>query len=159
MTAESLKRALWADGWAILGLRLVVGLGFAAHGYAKLERGPQQFAVILSAMGMVAPLFFAWCVTLIELLGGILLMTGTLVGPLCVPLAIIMISAMVSVHFPLGFSSIRLRAVTAAGPQFGPVGYEINLLYLVALLVLALSPFGKFSVDAWLQSRRQTSRV
>ena len=38
-------RSVMADGgWALLPLRLLVGYGFAAHGYAKLARGPAAFA-------------------------------------------------------------------------------------------------------------------
>jgi len=33
--------------WALLPLRLIIGFGFAAHGYAKLNRGPENFAAIL----------------------------------------------------------------------------------------------------------------
>ena len=36
--------------------------------------------------------------------------------------------AIFTVHLPYGFSSIKLMAVTPAGAQFGPVGYECNLL-------------------------------
>ena len=42
-------------------------------------------------------------------------------------------------HLRYGFSSIRLKALTSAGAEFGPVGYELNLLYIAALLTLALS--------------------
>jgi putative oxidoreductase len=159
MAVATWKRVLWDDGWAVLVLRLLVGFGFAAHGYAKLERGPAQFAAALTAMHVVAPLVMAWCVTLVELVGGILLMAGLFVRPLCLPLALIMLTALVTVHLPYGFSSIRLRAVTAAGAQFGPVGYEINLLYLAALLVLSVSPTGAVSVRAWLDARRKGSHV
>lgn len=159
MTAGALRRTLWEGGWATLALRLVVGFGFAAHGYAKLERGPGQFAASLATMGMFAPLLMAWLVTLIELLGGVLLMSGAFVAPLCLPLAAIMITAMLGVHLPYGFSSIRLRAITAAGAQFGPVGYEINLLYLVALLALAVSPSGPLSIDRWLDKRKRMHHV
>ena len=31
---------------------------------------------------------------------------------------------------PYGYSSIRLIGIGHAGAQFGPVGYEINLLYI-----------------------------
>ena len=34
------RTALAAGGWALLPLRLLVGYGFTAHGYAKLARGP-----------------------------------------------------------------------------------------------------------------------
>jgi putative oxidoreductase len=42
------------------------------------------------------------------------------------------------VHLPYGFSSIKLLSVTAAGAQFGPPGYEVNLLYLACLAALVL---------------------
>jgi hypothetical protein len=40
-----------------------------------------------------------------------------------------------------------------AGAQFGPVGYELNLLYLMALSVLFLSRPTPLSLDAWLARR------
>lgn len=159
MTARALKKALWERGFAILVLRLLVGFGFAAHGWAKLERGPDQFALTLAAMGMVAPSAMSWLVTLGELSGGVLLMAGAFVAPLCAPFAVIMLTAMFGVHLPYGFSAIKLRAITAAGAQFGPAGYELNLLYLAALLVLAVSPRGPLSIDAWLDKRRAAPHV
>ena len=38
----------WAEqgGCALLPLRIVVGFGFVAHGYAKLGRGPAGFAPV-----------------------------------------------------------------------------------------------------------------
>jgi len=57
------------NAWALLPLRLVVGFGFAAHGYAKLARGPESFAAILHVMGVPAPGLMAWATSLLELLG------------------------------------------------------------------------------------------
>jgi len=71
-----------------------------------------------------------------------------------VPLAVVMLTAMWTVHLRYGFSSIRLQAVTAAGPQFGPIGFELNLLYITGLLTLALVGSGRFSVDRWLKMRK-----
>lgn len=152
---KNFMQTLWDRGWAVLVLRVLVGFGFTAHGYAKLERGPEQFATALTGMGMVAPFFMAWLVTLTELLGGVLLMAGAFVRPLCLPFAVIMVTAMIGVHLPYGFSSVKLRAVTAQGAQFGPTGYEINLFYLAALLILAVAPVGLFSVDGWLDKRKR----
>jgi putative oxidoreductase len=36
---------------------------------------------------------------------------------------------------------------------FGPPGYEVNLLYIAGLLVLALGGAGPLSVDRWLATR------
>jgi putative oxidoreductase len=66
-----------------------------------------------------------------------------------------MLTAMLSVHLPYGFSSVRLKAVTGSGAEFGPVGYEINLLYMVGLLALVLSGPSRLSVDRWLRQRRE----
>src|SRR5262245_60986642 len=41
--------------WAPLALRLMVGYGFIAHGYAKLSRGTAAFGSILDAMSVPAP--------------------------------------------------------------------------------------------------------
>jgi hypothetical protein len=48
------------------------------------------------------------------------------------------------VHLPYGFSSIKLLSVTAAGAQFGPPGYEVNLLYLACLAALVLGGLGRW---------------
>ena len=142
------------NAWALLPLRLVVGFGFAAHGYAKLARGPESFAAILQVLGIPAPGLMAWATSLLELLGGISLMLGAYVLPLSLPLSVVMVTAMFGVHFRYGFSSIRLQALSASGAVFGPVGYELNLLYVAALLVLALCGPSPVSVDRWLYNRK-----
>jgi putative oxidoreductase len=148
------RPGLDARRWVLVPLRLVVGFGFAAHGYAKLARGPESFAVILAAMGVPAPVPMAWMTSLLELLGGAALMLGAFVAPLSVPLAVVMATAMVGVHLRYGFSSIRLQALTANGAVFGPVGYELNLLYLAALVALALGGASPLSIDRWRAERR-----
>jgi putative oxidoreductase len=144
-----------AERWALVPLRLVVGFGFAAHGYAKLARGPGSFAVILQVMGIPAPGIVAWATSLLESLGGISLMVGACVAPLSIPLAVVMVTAMLGVHLRYGFSSVKLQALTASGAVFGPVGYELNLVYVAALLALALSGSSPLSVDRWLAGRRK----
>jgi putative oxidoreductase len=131
----------------------MIGFGFAAHGYAKLSRGPESFAVILAALGVPQPEVMAWATTLLEFFGGISIMAGAFVVLLSLPLVIVMLTAMFTVHAQYGFSSVRLRAVTDAGAEFGPIGYELNLLYIVGLIALALSGPGQLSVDRWRQSR------
>jgi putative oxidoreductase len=144
-----------AGGWAHLPLRLMIGFGFAAHGYAKLARGPASFAAILAAIGVPAPAATAWVTSLLELVGGVLVMAGAAVTPLSLPLASIMLTAMFSVHLRFGFSSVRLKAIDGSGAVFGPVGYELNLLYIAGLVALVLGGAGPFSVDGWLARRRE----
>lgn len=57
---------------------------------------------------------------------------------------------MFAVHLPNGFSSIKLRAISAAGAEFGAPGYELNLLYLAGLLTLCLGGSGPASIDGLL---------
>jgi putative oxidoreductase len=149
-------RARLADGgWPLLPLRLLVGYGFVAHGYAKLARGPATFANILAAIGVPHPVPIAWVTTLCELLGGVALMLGAAVALLSVPLVIVMLTALFSVHLRYGFSSIRLKAFGPSGAEFGPVGYELNLLYIAGLIVLALSAASPLSFDRFRASKRK----
>jgi putative oxidoreductase len=154
-----MKLKIADKGWAVLPLRLMIGFGFAAHGYAKLSRGPEKFSAILTALGVPQPHLMAWATTLLELVGGISVMAGAFGVPFSIPLAIIMFSAMFSVHFQYGFSSIKLKAVTSTGADFGPIGYELNLLYVAGLLTLALGGSGRLSVDEYLKTRKQSDNL
>ena len=140
--------------WAPIPLRLIVGFGFMQHGFAKISRGPDAFAAILQALRVPAPHFMAWVNILTELLGGLAILVGAFVTLASIPMAILLLVAIFTVHLPNGFSSIKLIAVTASGPQFGPVGYEVNLLYLACLAGLVLGGAGPFAFDAFLQTRR-----
>jgi len=97
----------------------------------------------------------AWVGTLTEIGGGIALLLGIAVTLVCVPLVFTMLVAMFTIHIHFGFSAVNTIGVTPAGPQFGPPGYEINLIYIAALIALASSKPTPFSIDAVLaQSRR-----
>lgn len=127
-----------ARKWALVPLRLMIGFGFAAHGFAKLSRGPDSFAPIVAALGLPLPLFTAWATALLELVGGVLLMLGAFVVPLSIPLGAVMLVAMFGVHLRYGFSSIKIKELSAEGARFGAPGVELNLLYLAGLATLAL---------------------
>lgn len=141
--------------WAAIPLRLIVGYGFMAHGYAKLARGPDAFAVILQAIGVPAPHLAAWATVLVELVGGFAILLGAFVLLASIPMAAVLLVAMITVHLPYGFSSIKLVAVTATGAQFGPPGYETDLLYLACLATLVLGGPGPLAVDGVLRRRQR----
>ncbi|HET7221314.1 MAG TPA: DoxX family protein [Vicinamibacterales bacterium] len=145
-----------ARAWWAIPLRLIVGYGFMAHGAAKLARGPEAFAAILHTLGVPGADVMAWATIAVEVLGGLLVMTGALVRPASVPMAVVLLVAMFTVHLPNGFSSIKLIAVTATGAQFGPPGYEVNLLYLACLAALAVGGPGPLSIAAFVDARRCT---
>jgi putative oxidoreductase len=137
-------------------VRLIVGYGFVAHGAAKLFRGPDVFAGVLHAIGVPAPHLMA-CVTIAtELLGGIAIILGGFIPLFSVPLGAILLVAAFTVHLPYGFSSIKLIAITPSGAQFGPPGYECDLLYLACLVTLVLGGPGPFSIDGLLGRRQST---
>jgi putative oxidoreductase len=75
-------------------------------------------------------------------------------GLLPLRLIVSMLVAMFAVQLRFGFSSVNTIGLTPSGPVFGPPGYEINLLYIGALLALALAGPGAWSVDRWLSRRR-----
>ena len=57
-------------------------------------------------------------------------------------------------HLQYGFSSIRLLSATPSGATLGPVGFELDLLYFVALLTLALEGAGPWAIDNFLRRNR-----
>jgi putative oxidoreductase len=146
-----------ATWWAV-PLRVIVGNGFIAHGFAKLSRGPSGFSNTLHALGVPAPDIMAWATILVELVGGVAVLMGAFVSVASIPLAVVLLVAMFTVHLPYGFSSIKLVAVSGAGPQFGPPGYEVALLYLASLAALAAGGSGPLSIDG-LRMRRQQVAV
>ena len=86
------------------------------------------------------------------LLGGFVLFVS-------VPMAVVLLVAMFSVHWQYGFSSIKLVAVTPAGARFGPPGYECDLLCLACLAALVLAGAGPFSLDGILHPTRAQAQT
>ena len=145
--------------WAPLPLRLIVGYGFMEHGFAKLARGPDAFPAILQALGVPAPHLMGWLTILVEIVGGLAVLLGALVPLASIPMAAVLLVATITVHLPpYGFSSIKLQAVTAAGAQFGPPGFETDLLYLACLAALVLGGSGPLAIDGLLAKRREITR-
>jgi putative oxidoreductase len=144
--------------WAPIPLRLIVGYGFIEHGFAKLARGLDAFPAILQAIGVPTPHLMGWLTILVEIVGGLAVLLGALVPLASVPMAAVLVVATFTVHLPYGFSSIKLEAVTAAGAQFGPPGFETDLLYLACLAALVLAGSGPLAIDSLLARRRERMR-
>lgn len=139
--------------WSPIPLRLIVGYGFMQHGFAKLSRGPDAFASVLQGLGVPDPHLMAWLTILIELLGGVAVLLGALVTIVSLPMIAVLLVAMFKVHLPYGFSSIKLLAVTATGAKFGPVGYEVILLYVACLIALIIGGSGPVGIDELMRKR------
>src|SRR5215813_5488402 len=139
--------------WAPIPLRLIVGIGFMEHGFAKLSKGPEVFAAILHTIGVPAPHLMAWLTMLTELFGGLAVLLGAFVRLVSLPMAAVLFVAMLTVHLPYGFSSIKLLSVTDGRAQFGPPGYEIDLLYIACLAALVLGGSGPMAIDNYLRKK------
>jgi putative oxidoreductase len=137
--------------WSQVALRLIVGYGFMAHGYAKIIKDPQVFAGILHNLGVPDPHMMAWLTILVELGGGLAVLLGVGIRWASLPMLAVLAVAMVTVHAPYGFTSIKLMAVTAQGPQFGPPGVETDLLYVACLVALVLGGPGPYAMDRLLR--------
>ena len=126
--------------WAPIPLRLI-------------KKGPERFVEIVHAIGTPAPHFMAWLTIFVELFGGLAVLLGAFVPWVSAPMIAVLLVAIFTVHLPFGFTSIKLIAVTADGPKFGPPGYETDLLYLACLATLLLAGSGPLAVDNWIATR------
>src|SRR6516164_2903060 len=144
--------------WAPIPLRLIVGYGFIERGFATLARGPAAIPAILHAIGVPAPHLMGWLTILVEIVGGLAVLLGALVPLASIPMAAVLLVAIITVHLPYGFSSIQLLAVTAAGAQFGPPGFETDLFYLACLAALVLGGSGPLAIEGLLAKRREVAR-
>jgi len=136
-----------APGWQAIPVRLVVGFGFMEHGYAKIAREPDAFAAILGAIGVPFPEMLAWATIAVEILGGLLVLMGMFVSLAAIPMLVVLLVAIVTVHLPNGFSSIKLLSYDALGAHFGQPGYETDLLYMAGILALLIGGAGPWSFD------------
>jgi putative oxidoreductase len=125
------------------------------HGFAKLSRGPEAFAAILHSIGVPAPHFMAWLTILSELIGGLAVLLGAFVPLVSLPMAGLLFVAILTVHLPYGFSSIKLMSVVSGRAQFGPPGYEVDLLYLACLAALVLGGSGPMAIDGLFRKWRK----
>jgi len=114
-------------------LRVVVGIVFLMHGYQKLfTMHIHGVAGFFSHLGIPLPAFAAIVVTLVEFVGGILLITGIATRIPAVLLSVDMLVAISTVHIKNGF--------------FSP-GVEFPLTLLAAAICLALAGGGAASLE------------
>jgi len=113
---------------------MVVGIVFLVHGYQKLfHMGVHGVAGFFAHSGIPLPLVSAVIVSLVEFVGGILLIAGIAVRVAAALNAIDMTVAILVVHLRHGFAA-----------QNG--GFEYPLTLLAATLCLTLSGGGMFSL-------------
>jgi putative oxidoreductase len=142
--------------WYAVPLRLILGLGFIEHGYAKLARGPDEFIAILHAIGTPFADLLGWATIVVEIGGGSMILLGAFVPVATVPMIVVLLVATFTVHVSNGFSSIKLLSYDAMGAHFGQPGYETDLLYIAGLLALCVGGAGPLSLDGYLTARKKS---
>ena len=109
-------------------IRLALAIVFIASGWQKLQN-TEMVVGFFGTLGF-AP-FVAYLVIIVELLGGILMLLGFFVRPVGILLAIVMGTAIATVHAKNGLT--------------GPGGYQFVLTLLLAALAVASGGAGKYS--------------
>jgi putative oxidoreductase len=118
-------------------LRIVLGIAFAVHGWGKLSGGVDGVAGFFGSLGIPAPTLIAWVVTIVELVGGILLIAGALTQIVGILLFINMIGAIVYAYLGRGAPFI----------ENGAISWEKEAVFAAAALCLVLAGPGAWSVD------------
>lgn len=131
-----------ASGLAPVIARVIVGGMMFFHGLDKLNGGVSGFGAGLARKGVPLELVAAWGVTLLELIGGLMLVVGLLSR---------VIAALMTVE--LIFAVILFTGSSGLIGEDG-VGYERDLAYIAALLVVVLLGPGRPSLDHVLRMER-----
>jgi len=139
----------------------MVGAVFLWEGILKFVY-PNQGVGRFTKLGFPAPHFTALADGWLEIIGGVLLLTGLLTRLVAVPFVIEMVVAMASTKIPLylGTSPLPLPPVP---PQIGfwAVLHEVRSEYaqLLTCVFLLLQGPGRWSLDSlWKNSREASSR-
>ena len=128
---------------ALLIARLLLGVIMFAHGYQKLlidglGRTTQGF----ESMSIPVAIFSAAFVTVVEVVGGVLVILGALLTVVAGCYLIVMVGAAVFVHIPNGI-------FVANG------GWELVGAIAALLLTLAVAGSGRYGVDHLVRARQE----
>jgi len=126
---------------SLLIARLIVAYGFyepAMLKWSDINAVAQWFG----SMGIPLPTLNAYMAATTEIVGVLLLVLGFATRAISIPLIVVMIVAIVTVHLPNGFSA-------------GDNGYEIPLYYMIFLLIFLTHGAGKFSMDYFIFDKDQ----
>ncbi len=118
---------------SLLFARLAVAYGFYEPAMMKWS-DIGSVAEWFGSMGIPFPTLNAYMAATTEITGVVLLTLGLLTRLISIPMIVIMIVAIVTVHLSNGFSA-------------GDNGYEIPLYYMIFLLTFVSHGAGRFSLD------------
>ncbi len=130
---EFSRLSKYLQSLAILFARLVVAYGFYQPAMMKwndIDAAGRWFG----SMGIPLPLLNAYMAATTEITGVVLLTLGFFTRLISIPLIVVMIVAILTVHLHHGFDC-------------GNNGFEIPLYYIIFLLIFISHGAGKFSLD------------
>ncbi|WP_373036229.1 DoxX family protein [Sulfurimonas sp.] len=133
MYLEFTRLSEYLKSVSLLLARLLIAYGFyqpAMNKWSDIGSVAEWFG----SMGIPFPLLNAYMAASTEITGVVLLTLGLLTRLISIPLIVVMIVAIVTVHLPHGFSA-------------GDNGFEIPLYYMIFLLIFVANGAGKFSLD------------
>ncbi len=113
----------------LLALRLAVGFVFIRHGYSKLE-DMEKTITMFTNLKLLFPLFWAYFITFLELIGGFMIILGVYTRFFALLLAVNMVFAIFLVHtkLPFGTWELPLSMLGACLALKGCGGGEYSLL-------------------------------
>ena len=123
----------YLQSFALFAARIVIAYGFYEPAMRKWQ-DIGSVAAWFDSLGIPMPLINAYLAAGTEALGVVLLALGLMTRFISLPLIIVMIVAIITVHLPHGFSA-------------GNNGFEIPLYYGLFLAIFASFGAGKFSLD------------
>ena len=119
--------------------RLILAYGFYEPAMRKISN-INAIAEWFAGMNYPLPTLNAYFATFTETSGFILLFLGLGTRIIAIPLSVVMLVAIFTVHLGNGFSA-------------GSNGFEIPFYYLLMLFSLIISGPGKYSIDAIIEKR------
>ena len=126
---------------ALLLARLTIAYGFYGPAMEKWS-DMSSVATWFGTLGIPFPTLNAYLAASTELLGVVLLTLGLFTRLISLPLIVVMVVAITTVHISHGFSA-------------GDNGFEIPLYYMLFLALFASFGAGKFSLDHLLFGEEQ----
>lgn len=131
--SEYTRLSEYGQSLSLLFARLIVAYGFYEPAMMKWS-DINSVAEWFGSMGMPFPTLNAYMAASTEAVGVVLLTLGLFTRLISIPLIVVMIVAILTVHLAHGFSA-------------GVNGFEIPLYYMIFLLIFVSHGAGKFSLD------------
>jgi putative oxidoreductase len=128
--------------WGLFLARLILGGTMLAHGIQKFKMLDLVVNMFTENFGL--PSFFAYATAIVETVAGLALILGLFVQYSAALLGLVMVGAIVTVKFSIGFF----------GNGQMP-GYELDLALLGLAIVLTLGGSRLFAVSSMLKSNKK----